>query len=50
LEHLLIDIAREMLGELSCLAIINDNNQQDVFGHRFFKSLKSVPYYKVFNH
>jgi hypothetical protein len=50
LEHLIIDIVTEMLGELNCLAIINDNNQQDIFGGRFFKSLGSIPYYKVFNY
>jgi hypothetical protein len=50
LEHLLTAIVKEMLGELSCLAIINDNNQQDIFGGRFFKSLKSIPYYKVLNY
>lgn len=50
LEHLVTDIVTEMLGELNCLVVINDNIQQDIFGGHFFKNLGSVPYYKVFNY
>jgi hypothetical protein len=50
LEHLVIDILTQILGGLSCVAVISDNTQQDIFGGHLFKKLGDVPYYKVFNY